>query len=247
MENSEVLFMVLLYKSEKLPVRAPYDIEILGKKMWQWVSLCGDGFDIATAPCTNESDIIALIKPYIKNTHKVVVALYSDTPLITRDNILEILDYFNGRHLNVLKLKRGYVFDASYIKNCDSIIAPDNSLFDGEEFEPIDSLAKLNDVTNKLQQQIINFHMSNGVQILDKNTTYIDADVVIEKGCTIAPNNHIKGNTYLADNVTIEPNNIIVDSIISKNVIVRCSYISNSRIGENVIVGPFETIIDKNL
>lgn len=246
MENKEILFVVLLYKNDTFQVRAPYDLEILGKKMWQWVALAGEGYDIKSTPCTINSDVVSLVKPYIKEQHKLVVVLYSDTPLINKCNVDEIIDYFQYHKLNVLKLKRGYVFDADYLKSCESILATTNKLFDGEEFEPVDSYSKLYEVTKKLQKMIIDFHEKNDVQFLDKNTTYIDADVVIEKGCIIAPNNTIKGNSYLDENVVMEPNNIIKDSIISKNVILRSSYVSNSRISENVIVGPFETIIDKN-
>lgn len=247
MENKEVLFIVLLYKNENMQVRAPYDIEILGKKMWEWVAMAGDEFDIVTTPTTEQSDILSLIKPYVKSTHKQVVVLYSDTPLVTKGNIVEILDYFKYHNLNVLKLKRGYVFEAEYLINCDSIMATENHLFDGEEFEMVDSHIKVNNITQKFQQMIINYHLQNGVQIVDKNATYIDADVVIEKGVVIMPNNNIKGNTYLGENVVLEPNNVIKDSIISKNVVIKNSYVLNSRVSESVIVGPFETIIDKNI
>lgn len=245
MEN-DVLFMVLLYKNENFQVRAPYDLDILGKKMWQWVAMAGDGFDIKTTPCTCNSDVLSLIKPYIKN-HKFVFVLYSDTPLITKNNVLEILDYFKYNNLNVLKMERGFVFNAEYLKSCDSIMASENSLFNGEEFKPIDCYEKLYVTTKKLQEQILDYHIKNGIQILDKNSTYIDADVVIEKGCVIYANNSIKGNSYLDENVVLEPNNVIKDSILSKNVIVRSSYVGNSRISENLIVGPFEAVIDKNV
>lgn len=246
MEEKEVLFVVLLYKNENFMVRAPYDLDILGKKMWQWVAMAGEGYDIKTTPCTKDSDVLSLVKPYLKN-HKYVIVVYSDMPLITKSNINEILDYFKYHNLNVLKLKRGFVFDAEYLKTCDNVMATENKLFDGEEFDSVDGFEKLYEVTSKLQKMIINYHLKNGVQIIDKNTTYIDADVVIEKGCVIYPNNNIKGNSYLAENVILEPNNTIKDSIISKNVILRNSYISNSRISENIIVGPFEAVIDKNV
>ena len=84
---------MLLYKNESFNVRAPYDIEIMGKKMWEWVALAGSGARIKSTPCTADSDVLSLIKPYI-NEEKYVVALYSDTPLITKEHVLEILDYF---------------------------------------------------------------------------------------------------------------------------------------------------------
>ncbi|MBE7074991.1 MAG: hypothetical protein E7376_03335 [Clostridiales bacterium] len=244
--NKEILFIVLLYKNENLAERAPYDLEILGKKMWQWVALAGEGAVIKTTPCTKDSDIISLIKPFVGKEKYVFVA-YSDTPLLTKAHVMEIMDYFEGHDANVLKLQRGFVFNADYLKNCESIMALENKLFSGEEFESVDSFEKLNEVTAVLQKMIIDYHISNGVQIIDKNATYIDADVILEKGVKIEPNNSLKGNTYIGENVKLEPNNIIKDSILSKNVIVRSSYISNSRISENMIVGPFETVIDKNV
>ena len=45
---SDVLFIVLLYKNDNFGIRAPYDIEILGKKMWEWVALAGSGAKIKT-------------------------------------------------------------------------------------------------------------------------------------------------------------------------------------------------------
>lgn len=242
---ADVLFIILLVKNEDFLVRAPYDIEILGKKMWEWVAMCGDGAKIKTTPCTESSDIVNLIKPFVSK-ERFTFVLYSDTPLLTKANCMEILDYFKTNQLNVLKLKRGFVFDSDYLLNCESILATENRLFDGEEFEKVDSFEKVYEVTKKLSNSILSYHMQNGVQIVDKNSTFIDADVVIEKGVKIEPNNFIKGNSYLAEGVILEPNNTIKDSIISNKVIVKNSYISNSRIPENMIVGPFETIIDKN-
>lgn len=246
MENKEILFMVLLYKNENFQVRAPYDLNILGKKMWQWIAMAGEDFDIKTTPCTFDTDIVSLVKPYVKN-HKIVCVFYSDTPLINKSNVEEILDYFKYHNLNVLKLKRGYIFNAEYLLSCDNVLATENRLFDGKEFEAVDSYEDVYNVTKILQNLILDYHIQNGVQIIDKNTTYIDADVVIEKGCRIEPNNNIKGNTYIGENVILEPNNTIIDSIISKNGILKNSYISNSRISENIIVGPFESVIDKNV
>ena len=241
----DVLFVVLLYKNDNFNVRAPYDIEIMGKKMWEWVALSGAGAKIKTTPCTAESDIIGLVKPFVKD-EKYTIVLYSDNPLITKANVLEILEYFKNKGLNVLKLKRGFVFDSQHLKNCDSILAPVNPIFDGEEFEPVDNYDMVEKVSNKLRQNILNFHMNNGVYIVDTNSTFIDADVVIEKGVKIEQNNTIKGESYIGENTVLEPNNVIINSIISNDVVLKGAYISNSRIAENSIVGPFESVINRN-
>ena len=242
---NNVLFVVLLNRNESFGVRAPYDLNVMGKKMWEWVALTGDGATIKSTPCTEESDILTLIKPFVKNEEYTMV-FYSDTPLISRESVIEILEYVKSRDLNVLKLARGYVFNSEYLLNCESIMATENKLFDGEEFEKIDSFEKLEKVNIKLRDMILKFHMENGVYIKDKNSTFIDADVVIEKGVVIEPNNIITGESYIGEKATLESNNVIKDSIISNNVIVKSSYISNSRIAENMIVGPFESVINKN-
>ena len=242
----DVLFIVLLNKNENMGVKAPYDIEIMGKKMWQWVALAGDGAKIKTTPCTEDSDVINLIKPFIKD-EKYTMVFYSDTPLLSRSSVIEILEYFKARDLNVLKVKRGFVFNSEYLLNCEKVLASANAMFDDEQFNAVDSYDKLTKITQKLRDMILDYHMSNGVYILDPKTTYIDADVVIEKGVKIEPNNTIKGESYIGEYSVLEPNNTIKDSIISKNVIVKNSYISSSRISENLIVGPFESVIDKNV
>lgn len=243
---SDVLFIVLLYKNENMNVRAPYDIEIMGKKMWEWVALAGDGAKIKTMPCTKDTDVISLIKPFVGNETYTMV-FYSDTPLISRQMVIEILDYFKAKDQNALVLKRGMVFKSEYLLNCERVLAGENELFAGLEFESVDNFEKLSKINQTLKDQILKYHMLNGVFFTDLNTTHIDADVVIEKGVRIEANNTIKGQSYIGENCTLEPNNIIKDSIISKNVIVKNSYILNSGIAENMIVGPFESVINQNV
>lgn len=242
----DVLVIVLLYKNENFGVRAPYDIDIMGKKMWEWVALAGNGAKIKTTPCTSETDVVGFIKPFVKD-EKYTIVLYSDTPLISKENILEILEYFKSKSLNVLTLRRGYVFNSEYLINCERVLGSVNPMFDGEEFEMVDNFEKLVAVTEKIRNKILNFHIKNGINITNPASTFIDADVVIEKGATIKHNNTISGQCYIGENVILEPNNVIKDSIISSNVVVRSSFVLGSRISENKIVGPFDKIIDKNV
>lgn len=242
---NDVLFVVLLYKNENFNSLAPYDIEICGKKMWEWVALSGSGASVKTLPVTKDSDIVNLIKPYITN-EKYVVALYSDTPLISRETVLEIFEHFKNSGQNVLKLKRGIMLNAEYLKNCESIMSLEDERFDCDEFMQVESFKNLPEITAVINNAILNYHMENGVQFVDPKSTFIDADVVIEKNVTIYPNNTIKGQTYIGENVVLEPNNTIINSVISKGAIIKNSYLSGAGISENMIIGPFEKVIDKN-
>lgn len=241
----DVLFIVLLVKNDEFGIRAPYDEEILGKKMWEWVALSGSGAKIKTTPCTENSDVISLIKPFVGN-EKYTMVFYSDTPLLSRESVIEILQHFKLSDQNVLKLKRGFVFNSEYLLNCEKILSEEDPLFNSAEFDGVNGFEDLAFVTNEIKDKILKYHMSNGVYIVDPKSTFIDAQVVIEKNVKIFPNNVIKGESYIGEGCTLEPNNTIIDSILSKNIIVKSSYISNSRISDNMIVGPFETVIDKN-
>ena len=114
------------------------------------------------------------------------------------------------------------------------------------DFFVIDDAQKLNYATTVLKERILNFHIDNGVVIEDKNSTSIDADVIIENGTIIKQNNALYGMTYIGKNCILEPNNIIKDSVISDNCVLKCSYIEESRISEDMIVGPFESVISKS-
>ena len=120
--SSDVLVIVLLNKNFNFgATRTPYELNICGKKMWEWTSLCVGDCEVKTTVCTEESDILTLIKPYL-GSKKYTFVLYSDTPLFSAKTFDEALTYFALRQANVLKLKRGYVFDTEYIKNTDSKI-----------------------------------------------------------------------------------------------------------------------------
>ena len=89
--------------------------------------------------------------------------------------------------------------------------------------------------------------MSNGVNIVNALSTYIEADVIIESGVTIWQNNIIKGLSFIDKNVVLGPNNVICNAIISSGSEIKCSYIENSRISENKIIGPFEKVLNKSI
>lgn len=242
----DVLFVILLNKNPNFNVKAPYDIEILGKKMWEWVALSGAGAEIITIPCDEDYNVISLIKT-CQSTKPITMVFYADTPRLTRGAVLQILDHFKTKNLNVLKLKRGFVFNSEYLKECESVLVPESELFAGKELQPVCNMADVVELTKELKKKIINYHINNGVYIVDENSTYIDADVVIESGARVEPNNTLKGQSYIAEDVVLEPNNVIKNSIVCKNATIKNSYISGSQVSENAIVGPFGVLIDKKM
>ena len=245
--QQDVLVIILLNKNFNFGAsRTPYDLDICGKKMWEWVALgCGD-VTIKTTVCTEESDILTLIKPYLGN-QKYTFVLYSDTPLFSRACFDEIFHYVQAKQVNAIKLKRGYVFNTEYIKSAQNLMSTFTLDFGGaNDFFVVDNNQKLNKVKQVIKRRIIDFHIENGIIIDDISSVHIDADVIIENGTVIKQNNAIYGLTYIGKNCILEPNNVIKDSVISDNCILKYCYIEESRISENIIVGPFESVINKS-
>lgn len=244
-DENDVLVIILLFKNPNFSgILKPYELEVCGKKCWEWVELACSEYSIKTITCTPDTDVFTLIKPLLTNK-KYTMVFYSDTPLLTKNTIEEILSYVRTRDINILNLIRGYVFNTEYIKNAEDIKGNLIEKFNKDDFVIAYDLKQFEFVGQVLKRRILDFHLSNGVIITDIDSTLIDADVIIESGCKIEPNNVIKGKTYIGKNCHLESGNIITDSFISDNCILKVSYIFNSKIEKNIIVGPFEKVINK--
>ena len=243
--KNDVLAIVLLYRNSNFNgIIKPYNLDICGKKMFEWVCESVGGFETKTIACDENSNIVPLIKPLL-NGKKTTIVLYSDTPLLTRQTIGEVLNYFEISHLNVLKLERGWVFNTEYISGADSVSSVLSRDFGKRDFERVFDASSLEKAKSILNNKILDFHLKNGVLIESKATTFVDATAIIENGAKIGPNNIIKGETYIGKNVVLGPNNVIISSIISAGCEINSSHIKNSKISENMIVGPFEIIDEK--
>ncbi|MDY4078217.1 MAG: bifunctional UDP-N-acetylglucosamine diphosphorylase/glucosamine-1-phosphate N-acetyltransferase GlmU [Clostridium sp.] len=115
-------------------------------------------------------------------------------------------------------------------------------LTDYEDTLGVNSRAQLAEAERVLRKRINQFHLDNGVTLIDPNTTYIGVDAIIGKDTVIYPNNIIEGHTKIGEGCTILQNSRIKDSIIEDNVEIQASVILNSKIGKNTTVGPFAYI-----
>lgn len=111
-----------------------------------------------------------------------------------------------------------------------------------DETRGVNSRVQLAEAEEILRRRINEFHMENGVTLIDRNSTYIGADVIIGNDTIIYPNNLIEGNTVIGKGVTLYPNSRILDSVIADHVTVTSSVILSSTVGRNTSVGPFAYI-----
>lgn len=111
-----------------------------------------------------------------------------------------------------------------------------------EEIIGVNSRVQLSEAEKVMRDRINHIHMRNGVTLVDPGNTYIEMDVTIGRDTVIYPGNVLQGNTVIGEKCTLYPNSRIKDSVIEDNVIVQSSVILESKIGQNVTVGPFAYI-----
>jgi len=98
---------------------------------------------------------------------------------------------------------------------------------------------QLSHVGRILRDRIVTKWQLAGVTIVDPQTTWIDAQVVIEPDATILPNVTLSGATSIATGVTIGPDCSITDTRIDREAHVVRTTASGAVIGAHATVGPY--------
>lgn len=240
---NEVLFVVVKAYNDELVKNLPYHI-ICGKKMIDWVLRAGSGCEQRVVD--DCEDIVERVKS-ISTDKPYVAVFYSDTPLLDKGAFNKLMDYFSANGVNFLKLSRGFIAKTEYLKNLNLVYQSTSSGYEDKALIQVNTAKKLNIVSSLLYNKILNYHINNGVIIHGQNSVFIDADVEIESGVVIYPNNIIAGQTIIASGAVLESGNIIKDSIISSNCVIKSSYIERSKIGQGVTVAPLSKIINEEV
>lgn len=236
----ETLVVIVKSKGEISP-----NFDLCGKKLVDWVAL-------ATSGCKQvfiddpEDDILQALRPLCEN-YVYVAVLYSDTPLLKKSTFFDFMDYFSKRRMNVMCLERGYVFRVEYLKNAQILLSSAPHEFDKEDFTKIDNPQKLSYAFKILNRRILDYHKNNGVIFFGENTIFIDADVEIEAGTVVYPNNTLKGESYIGKNVILESGNYIFDTIVCDEAFICQSYLEKSKVEKGKVVGPFDKIINQKV
>lgn len=236
--KEEVLFVVVKAYHDDVIKDMP-NLEICGKKMIDWVYNAGSGCERKIID--DSQDIIGKVRS-ISTDKQIIAVFYSDTPLLDKVTFNKFCDYFSSRNMNFLKLSRGFLVKTEFLKN-NYAIAQGASELDDKNLIVCDSSKVISSVCNLLYNKILNYHIKNGVIIYGQNTVFIDADVEIESGVIIYPNNVIKGQSIIEENVVLGSGNVIINSIISNGDKMSMCYIENSKISAGKTLEPFSKFI----
>ncbi len=234
--------VVVIVKSDKSEMSDKLSsVLVCGKPMVEWVKMATSGPVQKVIKEPSDDQFLNMLKGYGAGK-KYLALFYSDTPLLERSTFCEIMDYFAKNRYNIVELPRGYVFSVDYLMTIDVLFSPVKKSFNARQFEQINTPKALSSASKVLQAKILDYHKENGVTLLGESTIFIDADVEIEEGTVIYPNNILKGQTYIGKNVTLDCGNIISDSIVADDCMVVGSYIIKSKIKKGQTVGPFAKI-----
>lgn len=243
--DKQVQVVLLLVNNPNFKVEKPYNLNMCGIKMKEWIIKSIKYAPIKEIEIDETDDLISVLKNVDLGNQKYTLVLFSDTPLLKRKTILEIIEYVSIKKLSVLKLTRGYVFETEYLKTIDKLYAPQLHYFDEEDFITCFNFKQFSLINDILQTRIINFHMKNGVLFYNPSSCNIDVDVVIEKGVKVYANNVLKGKCIIETNSQLLEGNKIENSIIKNDCVIENSHINKSFIEENCVIKP-NCVIENN-
>lgn len=124
---------------------------------------------------------------------------------------------------------------------------------ESSEVMGVNSRAQLSQIEKKYQARQRERLMNDGVTCKDPDSLFIEGNISAGKDITIEANVLLRGDVHIADNVTIEMNNIIIDTVIKEGVTIHPnSHIEHAEIGMNCEIGPYarirpETVLSENV
>lgn len=93
-----------------------------------------------------------------------------------------------------------------------------------------------------LREQILKRHAVNGVTIIDPDSTYIEADVVIGVDTLVEPGTILEGKTVIGQACHIGPNTKIKNSEIGDRVTILMSHLDRAKLASGCRCGPFANL-----
>lgn len=124
------------------------------------------------------------------------------------------------------------------LKDSDEVVAA----YRMESFEEslgVNDRIALAEASKLMQRRINENHMRNGVTLVNPESMYIDINVKIGQDTVVEPGVMLRGDTVIGDDCVVTSGSEIVNSIIGERVHIRSSSIFESKVGDDVQIGPY--------
>jgi bifunctional UDP-N-acetylglucosamine pyrophosphorylase/glucosamine-1-phosphate N-acetyltransferase len=110
---------------------------------------------------------------------------------------------------------------------------------DVSETEGANDRAQLAALGRVLNRRIVTQWMKDGVTVMDPETTWIEADVVLERDVTILPGTQLLGATVVHEDAVVGPDTTLKDCEVGEGARVVRSHGELAVVGAGAVVGPF--------
>lgn len=236
-DMSDVFVLVLLPQLPAFGREKPLEIQVCGRSILDHTLSAIGGLPYAQVPVAKSDDILTIVRENATDS-KYTCVLYADTPLLTSSTFEQAIAFVRSFGHKAAKMPRGWIFETEFIKYTDEFTQEEIPNLPQEDFIVAYSHSQLAIISAVARHRINLKHLAEGVQIMDPNNTYIDAEVAIERGVIIEPNVYLRGETVINGGARITMGTKITDSAIGQGCVIRSSRITESVVGDGTTVGP---------
>ncbi len=238
-EYDDNLVTVVLIKTNPI-----CEAKIAGKSVLDWTKSAVNMFHVIISESTE--DYLSIAKQ-VSTKSQYIFVMPAQHPLLLKKDVMEMVDYIVYKNLTHAKFACGEIFLVEALPKMDQV----TDIF----MVPIavDRCAKIeNEVTMGaysaiIQNRIITYHMEQGVRVIDPKTTFIDSNVIIGNGVTLAPFVSLINGTVVGDHCFIDSFSIIDHSTLMPNSRVNSSHLQNVVVHSFVTVDPYQHLHDCEL
>ncbi|WP_373368084.1 bifunctional UDP-N-acetylglucosamine diphosphorylase/glucosamine-1-phosphate N-acetyltransferase GlmU [Kineococcus rubinsiae] len=107
------------------------------------------------------------------------------------------------------------------------------------EIRGVNDRAQLADLAGEANARTLRRWMLAGVTVVDPRTTWVDADVVLDRDVTLLPGVQLHGGTRIASGAVVGPDTTLTDVEVGEGASVTRTHGSDAVIGAGATVGPF--------
>ncbi|HET6625245.1 MAG TPA: bifunctional UDP-N-acetylglucosamine diphosphorylase/glucosamine-1-phosphate N-acetyltransferase GlmU [Nocardioidaceae bacterium] len=132
-----------------------------------------------------------------------------------------------------------YLTDVVGIAHADTRPVGAHKIDDVVQTEGANDRAQLAGLAAELNRRILGRWMREGVTIADPTTTWVDADVVLDRDVTLLPGVQLLGATVVAEDAVVGPDSTLRDVEVGRGAKVVRTHGELAVIGEHATVGPF--------
>jgi bifunctional N-acetylglucosamine-1-phosphate-uridyltransferase/glucosamine-1-phosphate-acetyltransferase GlmU-like protein len=212
--------------------------DMLGRSVFDWVACAVDDYKWAKVDIAEGQSVAEVVAPFAKDEDFLLV-VFADTPLVSRHDFADALDYAITKNLDFCKLPRGFVFKVSALKSGHFELSGEANFLSKEDFFSVFDESTLAHARRVMKERILQKHLKNGVNFYDLASSYVECFVKIGKRVSVLPGNVLKGETTIGSGTILGENNVIEDCEIGENCNIISSVLTGVKIENNSKLGPF--------